>query len=68
MICIDMAQGKGVMIEMGGRGLKPEHTMHCLQTAERLNSKLLRMVIDDQDFEPDLPAIISNYQGSFCLS
>ena len=53
------AQGKGVMIEMGGRGLKPEHTMHCLQTAERLNSKLLRMVIDDQDFEPDLPAIIS---------
>jgi sugar phosphate isomerase/epimerase len=53
------ARGKGVMIEMGSRGLKPEHTVLCLQTAERLKSHLLRMVIDDQGFEPDLPAIIS---------
>jgi len=53
------AQGKGVSIEIGGRGLKPEHTMHCLQTAERMNSPILRMVIDTQGFEPDIPSIIS---------
>ena len=53
------AQGKGVSIEVGGRGLYPEHTMHCLQAAERLNSPILRMVVDAQDFEPDLQTIIS---------
>jgi 3-oxoisoapionate decarboxylase len=53
------AKGKGVSIEMGGRGLNPEHTMECLLTAEKLNSPVLRMVIDAQGFEPDLQTIIS---------
>jgi sugar phosphate isomerase/epimerase len=44
---------------MGGRGLLPEHTMRCLQTAMRLNSPILRMVIDTQGFEPALQTIIS---------
>jgi sugar phosphate isomerase/epimerase len=44
---------------MGGRGLTPEHTMRCLQTAEKLKSPILRMVIDAQGFEPDLQRIIS---------
>ena len=50
---------KGISIEMGGRGLNPEHTMECLKTAEKLNSKILRMVIDTQDFQPDVQTIIS---------
>jgi sugar phosphate isomerase/epimerase len=53
------AHEKNVSIEMGGRGLTPEHTMKCLQTAEQLNSPILRMVIDGQGFEPDLQTIIS---------
>ena len=50
---------KNVTIEMGGRGLTPEHTMKCLQTAERLHSPILRMVIDAQGFEPDLHTVVS---------
>ncbi len=53
------ARKKSVSIEIGGRGLNPEHTMQCLHTAELLNSKILRMVIDTQGFEPDCAEIIS---------
>lgn len=53
------ARNKGVSLEMGGRGLTPEHTLQCLQTAEILNSPILRMVIDQKDFEPDLKSIIA---------
>jgi 3-oxoisoapionate decarboxylase len=53
------ATKKGVSIEMGGRGLTAEHSLKCLETAEYLNSPLLRMVIDTADFEPDLQTIIS---------
>lgn len=48
---------KGVTIEMGGRGLTPEHTLKCLEAAELLKSPLLRMVIDGQNFEPDITEI-----------
>jgi sugar phosphate isomerase/epimerase len=53
------AERKGISIEMGGRGLTPEHTMNCLNTAKHLNSSILRMVIDARGFEPDLQTIIS---------
>jgi sugar phosphate isomerase/epimerase len=48
---------KGVMIEMGGRGLTAEHTLKCLETAVVLRSPVLRMVIDGQNFEPDIQHI-----------
>jgi sugar phosphate isomerase/epimerase len=51
--------GKGVEIEMGGRGLTPDHTIKCLETAKLLNSPILRMVIDGSGYEPDLKSIIS---------
>ncbi len=50
-------EGKGVEIEMGGRGLTPGHTMKCLETAKLLRSPILRMVIDGAGFEPDLNTI-----------
>jgi 3-oxoisoapionate decarboxylase len=53
------ASGKGVSIEMGGRGLTAVHTLKCLETAVTLGSPILRMVIDDQNFKPDLQSIIS---------
>ncbi len=55
----EYADQKGVSIEMGGRGLTPEHTMKCLKTAELIGSPILRMVIDAAGYEPDIPAIIS---------
>jgi len=55
---IDHAFEKGVSIEMGGRGLTPEHTLRCLKVAEKLNSPILRMVIDGAGFEPDMTSVI----------
>ena len=52
------AKGKSISIEMGSRGLTPEHTYLCLEAAEKLNSPLLRMVIDGPDFEPDIQSVI----------
>lgn len=53
------AGGKGIIIEMGGRGLYPEHTYKCLKTAALLKSPILRMVIDNPGFAPDLNSVIS---------
>jgi sugar phosphate isomerase/epimerase len=53
----DYSEAKNIGLEMGGKGLTPEHTMNCLDIAERLNSPLLRMVIDNQGFEPSIPEI-----------
>lgn len=48
---------KNVMIEMGGRGMIPDHTFSCLIAAEILGSPVLRMVIDGPDFEPGINEI-----------
>jgi len=53
------ASEKGVSIEMGGRGIIPEHVEKCLEAATILDSPILRMVIDGTGFEPDLHTIIS---------
>jgi sugar phosphate isomerase/epimerase len=53
------AEKKNISIEMGGRGLTPEHTIQCLKTAIALHSPILRMVIDGTGFEPDLKSVIS---------
>jgi len=55
----EYAKGKGVEIEMGGRGLTPEHTIKCLEAAKLLNSPILRMVIDGAGYEPELNSVIS---------
>jgi sugar phosphate isomerase/epimerase len=51
---------KDVEIEIGGRGLTPEHTVKCLEAAKSLNSPILRMVIDGAGFEPELNSVISS--------
>jgi sugar phosphate isomerase/epimerase len=55
----DYAVLKGVSIEMGGRGLTPAHTIKCLEVAQKLDSPILRMVVDSPRFEPNLQTIIS---------
>jgi len=53
------ASDKNVSIEMGGRGLSPEHTLKCLKAAKILKSPILRMVIDGSGFEPGIEKISS---------
>lgn len=56
---LNYASIRQVAIETGSRGLTAEHTFKCLQTAEMLNSPILRMVIDAAAYEPDLNSVIS---------
>lgn len=53
------ARERKVRLEYGARGLTPDHTIHCLSLAERIDSDLLRMVIDAPGFEPDLVTVKS---------
>jgi sugar phosphate isomerase/epimerase len=55
----EYARNKDVRIEMGGRGLMPDHAMECLKCAEILESPILRMVIDGQNFEPQIADIVA---------
>jgi len=55
----DYAVNRKISIEMAGRELTAEHTLKCLETAVKLESSILRMVIDGQDYKPDLQSIIS---------
>lgn len=55
----DYSEAKGINVEMGGRGLTPEHTMNCLEISETIGSPILRMVIDNKDFEPGVSEIIT---------
>jgi len=62
------ASHKKVAVEMGGRGMTTDHLMQCLNAAETLKSPILRMVIDGQNFEPDIAeisAIIKNLLPEF---
>lgn len=56
---LEYASSKGITLEMGSRGLTAEHTFQCLKTAEILKSPILRMVIDQKDYEPDIKTIIA---------
>ncbi len=53
----EYSSDRKVSIEIGGRGMMPLHLLECLKTAEKVNSPILRMVIDGQDFEPDVADI-----------
>jgi sugar phosphate isomerase/epimerase len=52
------AENHHVAIEMGSRGLTPDHTYLCLKAAQALHSPILRMVIDSKNYEPDLQSVI----------
>lgn len=56
-LLVDFATEKGISLEMGGRGLTPQHTLRCLDVAGMINSPILRMVIDALDFTPSIPDI-----------
>jgi len=63
MTICNYAGGRDIEIETGSRGLTPEHTIECLLTAEKLHSRILRMVIDRPGFEPDPETVIRILSG-----
>lgn len=48
-----------ITIEVGARGLTDAHLERYVDLAQRLNSRLLRFVIDEPNYEPDVDAVIS---------
>jgi sugar phosphate isomerase/epimerase len=56
-LLFDYSFEKGISLEMGGRGLTPEHTMKCLVAAQVIRSPILRMVIDSTGYEPTITEI-----------
>ncbi|WPP50304.1 sugar phosphate isomerase/epimerase family protein [Catalinimonas niigatensis] len=60
----EFARQSGIAIEVGTRGLIPDHLHLYLDIAEKLKSPILRMVVDASDYHPgkeDIIAIIRNH-------
>lgn len=47
-------QRLGVTIEVGTRGIQPEHLRRYIDIALRMGSQILRVVIDSRDFQPSV--------------
>ncbi|WP_128546374.1 sugar phosphate isomerase/epimerase family protein [Larkinella soli] len=47
----------GIALEVGARGLRPEHLYRYIDLTHRLGSRLLRFVIDARGYEPDLDSV-----------
>lgn len=48
----DRASEEGVRVEVGSRGLTPEHALEMIGLARRLKADLIRFVVDGPDFHP----------------
>ena len=53
------ARELGIEIEVGTRGIAPEHLRRYLDLAERLGSKIVRVVIDTAEHKPDEDEVVS---------
>ncbi len=49
---LNLLEAAGVAVEVGTRGLIPSKVLRYLQLAAKYNSGFLRLVIDDQGYEP----------------
>lgn len=54
----EKAQSAGVEIETGARGLTPAHLEEYLAVSTRLRSRLLRFVVDNGEYRPDVDTIL----------
>jgi len=52
------AKQSGIAIEVGTRGIAPQHLRRYLQLAQRFASPILRVVVDTDEHHPDVPEII----------
>ena len=61
---IDRAAILGVEVEVGTRGIHPDHLITYLDLAQRFGSPILRVVIDTIDHHPSVPEVIDLLQRS----
>lgn len=52
------ARARGIELEVGTRGIGTEHLTRYVEIAQALDSKLLRVVIDTKDDQPDVDEIV----------
>jgi sugar phosphate isomerase/epimerase len=55
---------QAIAIEIGARGLTSEHLDRYINIALQLQAKLIRFVIDDENYEPDLPTVTGIIQNA----
>jgi sugar phosphate isomerase/epimerase len=53
------AAENNIQLEVGAKNMTPDNLERYLLIAEKIKSKILRFVIDDDDFRPELTEIIS---------
>jgi sugar phosphate isomerase/epimerase len=53
----------GIAVEVGTRGIAPEHLRRYLQIVRRFGSPILRVVVDTADHHPPVPDIIHTLQA-----
>jgi len=56
---ITRAGARNIEIQVGARGLKPDHIAAYLNIARQLQSPILRVVIDQGEYQPDEDQIVS---------
>jgi sugar phosphate isomerase/epimerase len=52
-----------IAIEVGTRGIAPDHLRRYLQLAQQFQSPILRVVVDTADYHPDPPEIIATLRA-----
>jgi sugar phosphate isomerase/epimerase len=55
----EAADSLGIQIEVGARGLREDHLLKYLFIANFFKSPFLRIVIDDEGYEPEVPEVIN---------
>jgi sugar phosphate isomerase/epimerase len=53
----------GLSVEVGTRGIKPDHARQYLDIARRFGSPILRVVVDSSGHHPDPPEVIAIIRG-----
>jgi sugar phosphate isomerase/epimerase len=62
------ANGLGVSLEVGTRGVQPDHVRRYLEIASRLSSPILRVVVDRAGHEPspdEIVALLAPHERAF---
>ena len=57
------ARGLGISLEVGTRGIAPEHLSRYVEIASRLRSRILRVVVDTSDHRPGEDEIVEMLGG-----
>lgn len=58
----DCAAGRGIQVEVGTRGIAPDHLQRYLALARRFHSPILRVVVDTASHHPSIDEVVSLLQ------